>query len=291
MKRTGQTIKHTMEMKQFIMAFAATAMALTGCTSSKKPESQTSQTSKSLVLYYSQTGTTKTVAEELQKDLGADIEQIEVELPYDGTYEETIGRCQKEMETGELPALKPLKADISRYDTIYLGYPVWFGTCASPVTALVGQQKFEGKTVIPFCTFGSGGLNATVADLRKALPEADVKDGYGVRTVRISRMPKELDYFLKKNGYVEGEVAPLPDFSDQVPVTDDGRTLFQAACGDYKFPLGTPVTVGQRSVEEGTEYKFTVESKDRNGNDATATVYVMDYKEEGGKPEFTSVER
>lgn len=275
-------------MKKFFIAFAAIAMALTGCSS---PKSAKSETTKSLVLYYSQTGTTKTVAEELQKSLGADIELIEVETPYNGTYEETIERCQKEMESGELPVLKPLKSDISQYDTIYLGYPVWFGTYARPVLALVNRQKFEGKTIIPFCTFGSGGLNATIADLREALPEAKVLEGYGVRTARISRMPGELDFFLKKNGLVKGEAVQQPDFSEQKPVTDDERAIFEAACGDYKFPLGTPVTVGQRSVEEGTEYKYTVASKDRDGSDVTATIYVIDYKDKGSKPEFTQVVR
>ncbi len=265
-----------------------TAMALAGCASSGN---QKSGASKSLVLYYSQTGTTMAVAEELQRSLGADIEEIEVESPYSGTYEETIERCQREMEAGELPVLKPLRADISRYDTVYLGYPVWFGTYASPVAALVDRQKFEGKTVIPFCTFGSGGLEATTAALREALPGAEVVDGYGVRAARMDRMPGELDCFLKKNGLVEGEVTSLPDFSEQKPVTDGDRALFDAACGDYKFPLGTPETVGRRDVAEGTEYKFTAVSKDRDGRDATATIYVIDYKEEGCRPEFTRVER
>ena len=74
-------------------------------------------------------------------------------------------------------------------------------------------------------------------------------------------------------------------------MTDDERAIFEAACGDYKFPLGTPVTVGQRSVEEGTEYKYTVASKDRDGSDVTATIYVIDYKDKGSKPEFTQVVR
>lgn len=273
-------------MKKYFLALVAAVMALTGCSQSKGTDKKTA---KSLVLYYSQTGTTKTVAEELQKILGADIEQIEVEKPYNGTYEETIERCQKEMESGEFPVLKPLKSDISKYDTIYLGYPVWFGTFARPVLALVKQQKFEGKTIIPFCTFGSGGLDATVADLRKVLPKAKVLDGYGVRTARISRMPKELDYFLKKNGLIEGKVAQLPDFTEQKPVTDGERNIFEAACGDYKFPLGTPVTVGRRTLDEGTEYKYTVASKGRDGSDATATIYVIDYKDKSSKPEFTQV--
>lgn len=275
-------------MNKSLFTLVALAMTIVGCASNKSTEPETT---KSLVLYYSQTGTTKAVAEELQKHLGADIESIEVENPYNGTYAETIGRCQKEMQTGELPTLKPLQSDISQYNTIYLGYPVWFGTYARPVLTLVEQNKFEGKTVIPFCTFGSGGLNATTNDLRKALPKAIIREGYGVRTARISKMPKELDYFLKKNGLIAGEAAELPDFSEQKPVTEDEKAIFDSACGSYQFPLGTPVTVGSRSIEESTEYKYTVAAKGMDGSDVTTTIYVIDSKEDGAKPEFTQVVR
>ncbi len=274
--------------KKLFITLAAMAMGLVGCTQGEKAESEKT---KSLVLYYSQTGATKAVAEELQGKVGADIEPIEVEVPYDGTYSETIERCQKEMETGELPVLKPLKSDLALYDTIYLGYPVWFGTFARPVVALVGQNEFEGKVVVPFCTFGSGGLQATVSQLREALPRATVLDGYGVRNARIDKMPKELDDFLKRSGLVEGEPTKLDDFSGQQPVTEEEKAIFNAACGDYQFPLGTPVTVGSRSVEDGTEYKYTVTSKDRDGNDASAIIYVVKGNGDGQKPEFTQVVR
>ena len=93
-------------MKQGLFVWIAIALACTGCSSNKSTEVERT---KSLILYYSQTGTTKTVAEELLKVLDADIEQIEAENPYSGTYEETIARCKQEMESGSLPAMKPLQ--------------------------------------------------------------------------------------------------------------------------------------------------------------------------------------
>ena len=83
---------------------------------------------KMLVLYYSETGTTKTVAQELQRQLGADIESIEAVEPYSGNFQETIQRSSRERESGQTPALKPLKKKIADYDIIFLGYPIWFGT-------------------------------------------------------------------------------------------------------------------------------------------------------------------
>ena len=159
---------------------------------------------KTLVLYYSESGTTKTVAEEFQKQLNADIESIECVKPYTGNFQETIQRGQKEAQSGEWPELKPLKKKISDYDVIFLGYPIWFGTYANPIGTLVKNNDFAGKTIVPFCTFGSGGLNTSSDELKKALPKAKIQEGYGVRTARVASAEKELDRFLKENGYKKG---------------------------------------------------------------------------------------
>ena len=246
---------------------------------------------KKLVLYYSETGTTKTVAQELQKQLGADIESIEAVEPYSGNFQETIQRGQREMQSGNTPALKPLKSKIADYDIIFLGYPIWFGTYAMPIATLVKEQDFAGKTVVPFCTFGSGGLNTSADALKKALPKAKLQEGYGVRTARVAAAAKELDRYLKENGYKKGKVAKLPDYSAQQPVTEAERAIFDAACSNYQFPLGTPQTVGKRTTPDGTDYKYTVKSRGMNGEESTSTIYVTVGSDEGAKPEFTQVVR
>ena len=249
----------------------------------------TSYAQKQLVLYYSETGTTKTVAQEVQKQLGADIEEIEAVVPYSGNFQETIQRGQREMQSGEMPAIKPLKKKIADYDIIFLGYPIWFGTYANPIITLVKEQDFAGKTIVPFCTFGSGGLNTSSDALKKALPKATIKKGYGVRTARVNAAAKELDRFLKENGYKKGCVEKLPDYSAQQPVTDAERQIFDEACSSYQFPLGTPQTVGKRQTPDGTDYKFTVASRGMNGGESTSIIYVTVGKE--AKPEFTEVVR
>ena len=246
---------------------------------------------KSLVLYYSETGTTKTVALELQKQLGADIEAVEAVEPYSGNFQETIERSGRERERGETPAIKPLTKNLADYDVIFLGYPIWFGTYAMPIATLVKEQDFAGKTIVPFCTFGSGGLNTSTDALTKALPKAKVVKGYGVRTIRVDAAAKELDRFLKENGYKEGTVEPLPDYSAQQPVTDEERAIFDAACSDYQFPLGTPQTVGKRQTPDGTDYQYTVAGRGFNGEETTSTIYVTVANGEGAKPEFTEVVR
>lgn len=251
----------------------------------------TCQAQKKLVLYYSETGTTKTVAEELQKQLNADIESIETVKPYTGNFQETIQRGQKEMQSGEWPELKPLKKKVADYDIIFLGYPIWFGTYANPIGSLVKAYDFAGKTIVPFCTFGSGGLNTSSDALKKALPKAKIVEGYGVRQARVAAIGKEIDRFLKASGFKEGKVTPLPDFSAQQPVTDAEKAIFDAACSSYQMPLGTPSTVGKRETPDGTEYLFTVKGRGFNGAESTSSIYVIAGKEPGAQPEFTQVVR
>ena len=251
----------------------------------------TLQAQKILVLYYSETGTTKTVAQELQKQLGADIEAIECVEPYSGDFQQTIQRSGRERESGQMPALRPLKKQIADYDLIFLGYPIWFGTYALPINSLLNGQDFAGKRIVPFCTFGSGGLNTSADALRKALPKAKILEGYGVRTARIAAASKELDRFLKEQGYKKGKIGKLPDYSAQQPVTDAERALFDAACSSYQFPLGTPQTVGKRQTPDGTDYKFTVKSRGMGGEESTSIIFVTVGSASDAKPEFTQVVR
>ena len=264
----------------YVVMMAVMTMILSACGSKETAPKQ-------LVLFYSQTGATQTVAQEIQKVLNADMEAIELENPYTGTYAETIERVGKERQSGELPKLKPLKADLSKYDVIYLGYPIWFGTYALPISSLVKEYDFEGKKIVTFCTFGSGGLEPAIKDLKNALPKAEIADhGFGIRNARIAAAEKELNRFLIEYGYVDGNVVALPGYSEMQPVTEEEKQIFDAACGDYQYPLGTPVLVGKRGTPEGVDYIYEVESRG-----ATCTIYVTVGNEEGAKPEFTRVVR
>lgn len=270
---------------QKIFSMLLAAVGLVACTS--QPQNKSSV----LVLYYSQTGATEQVATQLQAQLGADIEALEVVNPYNGDFGATIARCQQEMSSGELPELKPLKANVSDYDLIFVGYPVWFGTYARPIAALTQLPVFDGKKVVTFCTYGSGGLQSSTADLQAALPMAEVVAGYGVRNARIGHVEEELNRFLIENGYKEGEIEALPAFMEHHPVDEAEAEIFQQACGSYQYPLGEPVDVAVREREDVTEYEFTSLSTDRDGNENFATIYVVLEKVEGAVPEFTQVVR
>lgn len=238
---------------------------------------------KVLVLYYSQTGTTEAVAQEIGKQLGADVEKFDVTEPYDGTYQQTIMRGQKEMASGILPEIVPVKADLRKYDVVFLGFPIWYGQPCLPLQALISTVDLSGKKVVPFCTFGSGGLVESTAFLREALPESEIAEGYGVRSARIDAMPAEVARFLAVNGYIASEeaVAEYGEFSAQAECTEEEASIFHAATSGYAMPLGMPASVGSRAVDGGTEYKF----KTLDGNDILVLAL------EGQEPVFTRVDR
>lgn len=244
---------------------------------------------KSIVLYYSQTQTTKKVAEEIARLTSSDIEAIDVKEPYNGSYDETVKRCMAEMNENILPHMKPLKSDLSKYGTIFLGFPVWFGTYAQPIAALVKEYGFDGKTIVPFCTFGSGGRVSSRKALQASLPNAKVEESYGVRDVRVDKAPAEIKRFLIEGGYIEGKVEALPEYSAQHPVTDEEVKIFDAACAGYPFPLGTPLTAGTRETAKSMDYKFAVKNKDMQGNDVNGIIFITEEKTPSAKPEFTEV--
>jgi flavodoxin len=271
-------------MRRLLYLAAILALAVS-CSESKAP--------KALVLYYSQTSTTKAVAQQFSDLLGADIEEIALVKPYDGSYQETISRSGQERSEGTLPELLPLSSDISSYDVIFLGYPIWFGTYALPIGSLLETEDFSGKTIVPFCTFGSGGLDTSVKDLKANLPDANVLPGYGVRSARIDAMPAEVDRFLKENGFIEGEYVKYDDFSPSHPVSEEESAIFDAAVSTYPMINAKAENVASRAVTGGTEYLFEARDIPRGEGfgpaPGTMKVYVLDL--DGQDPVFTQVLR
>lgn len=250
------------------------------------------QAPKVLVLYYSQTGTTEKVAQALQSSLGADIEEIVPAESYGTDYQATIKRGRKELEEGILPELQPLKSDISSYDIIFLGYPVWFGTYAQPIATVLATQDFSGKKVVPFCTFGSGGLVSSAKSISEKLPDAEILPGYGVRAAKIDAAPAEIDRFLKTGGFIKGETVKLEEFPAPKPVTEEESAIFDAAVGSYPMIHAKATEAASRAVPEGREYLFTARDLPRDGGETLGRelkVYVL--AADGQDPVFTQVVR
>ena len=273
-------------MKQILVLAAALLLAVS-CSQKKAP--------KILVLYYSQTNTTKVVAEEIANALGADLEAILPVVPYEGDIPAVAARCAQDAAEGKLPELKPFTVDVNAYDVIFLGYPIWMGTYAPPVDAALSVLNLDGKKVVPFCTFGSGGLDACIKNIRAKLPDAEVLPGYGVRAARIAAAPGEIERFLKEGGFIPGETVKLDPFPEAHPASEAEAALFDAAVGDYPMIHAKATAVASRPIPGGTEYLFTAVDLPREGMPAPPTppagfqVYVTAL--DGEAPVFTQVVR
>lgn len=127
-------------------------------------ENETKSESKTLVVYFSAQSHTKSVAEKIAENLNADIFEIVPEEIYtedDLDWTDDNSRVSKEHENESLRNVKLEKDTVDNwedYDTVLIGYPIWWGIAAWPVDTFVKANDFDGKTVIPFCTSSSSGL-------------------------------------------------------------------------------------------------------------------------------------
>ena len=287
-------------MKNLKLMLILATMTLAAVSCGPRPEIASEcldeEATNAIVLYYSQTGNTAYVAQEIADQMGADIEKIVPVHPYDTGFIATIELCLKEREEGMVTEIEPLTADLSNYSVIFIGYPVWFGTYAPPIATFLDQTDLRGKLIVPFCTFGSGGLESSVRDMTEKLPSDDVMvlSGYGVRAARLDAVPYEVDQFLKANGFLEGEYVELEDFPEQHEVSEEEAAIFNAAVDGYPMLHAQAKTVASRVLPDGTEYLFTAVDLPREGRDdmppaGELQVYVTVV--EGEAPVFTHVER
>jgi len=154
---------------------------------------------KTLIVYYSYLGNTKSIAEMIQKKTGADILRIETVVPYDNDYNKVVDQGQSEVNRGYCPEIKPLNIDPGQYDTIILGTPVWWYTFAPAMHTFLKTQDWKGKTIYPFATNG-GWIGHTFKDIKDACTGAEVKSGMNIKfdeaTLRTS--VKDIENWIDK---------------------------------------------------------------------------------------------
>ena len=191
-----------MNIKSIIITLSALLTA-TGCSAQNKQEVKSSNNktmNKSIVIFFShagdnyavgniEVGNTKIVADYISEITGADQYEI-VTHKYDGmAYKPLIELAQEEADNGELPPYEGEAPDLSQYDIVFIGGPVWWGTYPQVMFTLFRDINLDGKTVIPFTTHEGSGLANCVSDVKAAFPGATVKGefaiyGHEVRTGR-----------------------------------------------------------------------------------------------------------
>ncbi len=183
-------------MKRLFLFFTCVLMTLTltACGGSRAKSSEAGNTpasankasapvgKKVLVAYFSCTGNTKALAETTAAALSADLYEIRPKVPYtaqDLNYNEAGTRASAEQKDDSArPALADANANIGAYDIIVLAYPIWWGQAPRILDTFVESYDFSGKTIIPICTSGGGGMGSSAEYLKTFMKgSADWKDG------------------------------------------------------------------------------------------------------------------
>ena len=137
--------------------------------------------SKKLVAYFSASGVTKSVAEELAKAVGADLFEIRPAVPYtdaDLNWNDKHSRSSVEMnDSASRPEIAKVCPNMADYDTVFVGFPIWWYVAPRIIATFVESYDFTGKTMVPFATSGGSGMGKTVDELKKLCPSGDWKEG------------------------------------------------------------------------------------------------------------------
>ena len=202
-----------MKLKNILLAALALFLA-TGCNAQSKQENtntitqSNNNTMNKIVIFFSHagdnysvgiidTGNTKIVADYISEITGADQFEI-VTHKYDGmAYTPLIELAKKEAAAGELPPYEGTAPDLSCYDTVFIGGPVWWGTYPQVMFTLFKDINLDGKTVIPFTTHEGSGLASCASDVRKAFPKAKVTGEFSIYGHEVRDGKAKVEKWLK----------------------------------------------------------------------------------------------
>ncbi len=164
---------------------------------------------KSIVIFFShagdnysvgniEVGNTKIVADYISEIIGA--EQFEIKThKYDGmAYNPLIKLAKEEANRGELPPYEDKVPDLSKYDTIFIGGPVWWGTYPQVMFTAFRDMNLDDKVIYPFTTHEGSGLAACVKDVKKAFPKANVQKGFSIYGHEVRNGKAMVEKWLKK---------------------------------------------------------------------------------------------
>lgn len=126
-------------------------------------------------------GNTEVIVDYIKEFTGADSFQVKTKVDYPKSYMETIGIAKKEKEDNVYPELKEYLDDISKYDTIYIASPNWWGTLPMALQAQLDRLDFTGKTVKTVITHEGSGLGSSMKDIKRLCEGADIKDGFDIK--------------------------------------------------------------------------------------------------------------
>lgn len=134
-----------------------------------------------LSAYFSHSGNTREMANQIHETVGGDIVEIVSVDPYPGDYEAVVEQAKKELSGTYRPKLKTKVETMDSYTVVFIGYPNWWGTIPRPVATFLSEYDFSKKTIAPFCTHEGSGLGRSIAEIKDLCPQSDILAGLPIR--------------------------------------------------------------------------------------------------------------
>jgi flavodoxin len=150
-----------------------------------------------LSAYFSHSGNTHLIADQIHENVGGDIFEIVPVDPYPREYNEVVEQTRKELGEDYRPQLKTHVGDMDLYGLVFVGYPNWWGTVPRPVATFLSEYDLSGKTIAPFCTHGGGGLGRSVQEIRGLCSQSTVLDGLAVRDGSVKNAQTQVADWLR----------------------------------------------------------------------------------------------
>lgn len=149
-----------------------------------------------LVAYFSWSGNTRQMAEIIAQETGADLFEITVADPYPDDYNTLLDIAQQEQRDAARPALSTQVENWDRYDTVFLGYPCWWGDAPMAVYTFLESYDCTGKVLIPFNTSASSGFGASLTGISESAPDATVLDGLSLTEAELEHAADQIAAWL-----------------------------------------------------------------------------------------------
>ena len=149
---------------------------------------------KSLIVYYSYSGITRRLAEDIALITDGELLELKPQDPYSFSYNTAVKEVRVQIEKGVCPVLMPSDVHVGDFDTVFIGSPNWLKTFAPPVLSFLRATDLSGKTIVPFCTHGGGGFGNMIEEYQGECSASRVMPGLAVKgTYTFSEVQKWLD--------------------------------------------------------------------------------------------------
>ena len=163
--------------------------------------SQVQNNGNILIAYFSWSGNTENAAGIIREKTGADIIELNPVEPYSSNYNEVLDEAQRDMNNDARPEIATQIDNIDEYDTIFLGYPNWWGDMPMIIYSFLDEYNLSGKTIAPFCTSGGSGLSGTPRTIQNEEPNATVTEGLAVSGSSSRNSQSTVNNWLSQIGF------------------------------------------------------------------------------------------